>query len=141
MLTYESTATIAAPPEAIWAILTDAPRYSRWDSGIERVEGSIAPGEKVKLHTEVQPGRAYPVRVGDVEPGRRMTWTGGMPLGLFKGVRRFTLTPEENGATRFEMREDFSGPLLPLISRSMPDLGPAFERFAKGLKAEAERAG
>jgi hypothetical protein len=141
MLSYEATTTIAATPDAIWAILTDAPRYSRWDSGIEQVEGMIAPGEKITLHTEVQPGRAYPVKVGDVEPTRHMTWTGGMPLGLFKGVRSFSLTPAENGATRFDMREDFTGPLLPLIGRSMPDLAPSFERFATGLKAEAERSG
>ena len=141
MLTYETTTTIAAGPDAIWSILTDAPRYSRWDSGIERIEGTIAPGEKIKLLTEVQPGRTYPVRVDEVSPGRQMTWTGGMPLGMFKGVRTFNLAPEENGSTRFEMREVFSGPLLPLIGRSMPDLGPSFERFAKGLKAEAERAG
>jgi hypothetical protein len=140
MLTYETTTAIAASPDAIWSILTDAPRYSQWDSGIERIEGTIAPGEKVTLHTEVQPGRAYPVKVEDVSPAQRMTWTGGMPLGLFKGVRRFTLTPEENGSTRFDMREDFSGPLLPLIGRSMPDLAPTFERFARGLKAEAERS-
>jgi hypothetical protein len=140
MLTYETTTAIAASPDAIWSILTDAPRYSQWDSGIERIEGTIAPGEKVTLHTEVQPGRAYPVKVDDVSPARGMTWTGGMPLGLFKGVRRFTLTPEENGSTRFDMREDFSGPLLPLIGRSMPDLAPTFERFARGLKAEAERS-
>ena len=141
MLSYETSAMIAASPETIWSILTDAPGYSGWDSGIERIEGTIAPGEKVKLHTEVQPGRTFGVKVGDVEPARRMTWTGGMPLGLFKGVRSFTLTPEGSGATRFDMREDYSGPLLPLISRSMPDLGPSFERFSSGLKAEAERAG
>jgi hypothetical protein len=141
MLSYETTTTIAATPDAIWAILTDAPRYSRWDSGIEQVEGTIAPGEMITLHTEVQPGRAYQVKVGDVEPTRHMTWTGGMPLGLFKGMRSFSLTPAENGATRFDMREDFTGPLLPLIGRSMPDLAPSFERFATGLKAEAERSG
>jgi hypothetical protein len=39
------------------------------------------------------------------------------------------------------MREEFSGPLPPVIGRSMPDLAPSFERFAKGLKAEAERSG
>jgi hypothetical protein len=70
-----------------------------------------------------------------------MTWTGGMPLGLFKGVRTFTLTPEGSGSTTFTMREEYSGPLLPLIWRSMPDLGPSFEQFANGLKQRAESAG
>ena len=61
-----------------------------------------------------------------------MTWSGGMPLGLFKGVRTFTLAPE-NGATRFTMREEYTGPMLPLIWRSMPDLRA--EQFAQVLKA------
>jgi hypothetical protein len=69
-----------------------------------------------------------------------MTWAGGMPLGLFRGVRTFTLTPAADGATtRFTMREEYSGPLLPLIGRSMPDLGPSFQQFARGLKERAER--
>jgi hypothetical protein len=29
--------------------------------------------------------------------------------------------------------------MLPLIWRSMPDLGPSFEQFARGLKARAEQ--
>ena len=53
-----------------------------------------------------------------------------MPLGLFRGVRTFTLAPEANGTTRFHMREEYTGPMLPLIWRSMPDLGPSFEQFA-----------
>ena len=61
-----------------------------------------------------------------------------MPLGLFKGVRTFTLTPSEGGPTRFHMREEYTGPLLGPIWRSMPDLGPSFEQFARGLKARAE---
>jgi hypothetical protein len=37
------------------------------------------------------------------------------------------------------MREEYTGPLLGPIWRSMPDLGPSFEQFARGLKARAER--
>lgn len=119
-------------------MLADAPSYPEWDSGVERVEGEIAPGKRIKVYSEVNPGRAFPVTVAELEPGRRMTWRGGMPLGLFRGVRTFTLTPEGEGRTRFEMREEFSGPLLPLIWRSMPDLGPSFRQFASGLKQRAE---
>jgi hypothetical protein len=36
------------------------------------------------------------------------------------------------------MREEYSGPMLPLIWRSMPDLQPSFDKFAAGLKARAE---
>ena len=136
---YDASATIDARPEQVWAILIDAPAYPQWDSGVQKVEGRIAPGEKIKVVSEANPGRAFPVKVAQFEPGRRMVWSGGMPLGLFKGMRTFTLTPE-GSATRFDMREEYTGPLLPLIWKSMPDLGPSFEQFARGLKAKAEAA-
>jgi hypothetical protein len=36
------------------------------------------------------------------------------------------------------MREEFTGPMVSLIWRSMPDLGPTFTKFAEGLKARVE---
>jgi hypothetical protein len=140
MKSYEAETTIDASPDAIWRILTDAPAYAAWDSGVERVEGTIAPGETIRVRSEANPGRAFPVKVTDYQPGRSMTWSGGMPLGLFKGVRTFTLSPQDAGPTRFRMREEYTGPLLAVIWRTMPDLGPSFEQFARGLKARAEEA-
>jgi hypothetical protein len=139
MKAYDATAEIQASPETIWAILTDAPGYQAWDSGIERVDGRIAPGEKITVRSRANPGRAFPVRVTEFTPGERMVWSGGMPLGLFRGVRTFVLAPGSDGSTRFGMREEYSGPLLPLIWRSMPDLGPSFRQFANGLRQRAER--
>jgi hypothetical protein len=138
MRAYEATATINAPPERIWAILTDGTAYADWDSGVDRVEGRIAPGETITVYSKASPGRAFPVKVTDVVPNQQMTWSGGMPLGLFRGVRTFRLSPAGDRATRFHVREEYSGPLLPVIWRSMPDLGPSFTQFATGLKARAE---
>jgi hypothetical protein len=61
-----------------------------------------------------------------------------MPLGLFTGVRTYRLASEGDGVTRFTMREEFSGPLVPIIGRSMPDFQPSFDQFARGLKARVE---
>jgi hypothetical protein len=138
MRAYEATATINAPPERIWAILTDGAAYADWDSGVDRVEGRIAPGETITVYSQASPSRAFPVKVTDVVPSEQMTWSGGMPLGLFRGVRTFRLTPADDGATRFHVREEYTGPLLLMIWRSMPDLGPSFTQFANGLKARAE---
>jgi hypothetical protein len=135
---YEVTTDIRAPAERIWEIITDASSYADWDSGVERIEGRIAPDERIKVFSELNPGRGFPIRVTEFEPPARMTWTGGMPLGLFKGVRTFRLEPGSDSATRFEMREQFSGPLLPLMRRTMPDFGPSFDQYAAGLKALAE---
>jgi hypothetical protein len=138
---YEVSSTIDAEPRAIWAILIDAPGYAGWDSVVERVEGRVARGEKIKVLSKVNPGRAFPVRVTELMPEKRMTWTGGMPLGLFKGVRTYSLSPQSDGTTRFNMREEYTGPLLPLIWRTMPDLTASFEQFAAGLKQRAESDG
>ena len=61
-----------------------------------------------------------------------------MPLGLFKGERTFTLTQVDSHTTRFTMREEYTGLMLPLIWGSIPDLGPSFQQFASGLKTQAE---
>lgn len=139
MKEFIASTTIKASPETIWAILTDAPGYPEWDPNVDRIEGRIAPGEKITAFTKLSPGRAFPVTVSEFVPGQKMTWTGGMPLGLFKGERTFTLSPQGNGTVKFTVRELFSGPLLPLIGRSLPDLNAAFEQFVAGLKQRAER--
>lgn len=141
MKAYEASTTIAATPERVWTVLTDGSGWTTWDSGVERLDGEIAPGGKVKVTSSANPGRAFPVKVTEFTPPRSMTWTGGMPLGLFRGVRTFTLTPDGQDATRFTMREEYTGPLLPLIWRTMPDLGPSFEQFATGLRQRVERSG
>jgi hypothetical protein len=136
---YESSARIDAAPEKVWAILTDASGYPQWNPAVDRVEGEIAPGRKIKLFVPISPGRAFPLTVAEFQPPRRMVWTGSMPLGLFRGVRTFTLTPPAaDGATEFHMREEFTGLMLPLIWRSMPDFSEAFAQFADGLKQRAE---
>src|SRR4051794_9318497 len=124
MKSYESEATIDASPDAIWAILTDAPAYCAWDSGVDRVEGTIAPGETIKVHSQANPGRAFPVKVTDYKPGQSMTWNGGMPLGLFRGVRTFTLEPRNGGPTPFPMPAEPTRPPFPLIGGPRPHPGP-----------------
>ena len=135
---YSAETTIDAPADLVWSILADGAGYSRWASGVERVEGDIADGRKIKLFSKVNPGRAFPLKVAVLEPTRVMTWTGGMPLGLFKGVRTITLAGVSPLKTSFTMREVFSGPMLNAVAKKMPDLQPSFDQFAAGLKAEAE---
>ncbi len=138
MKSYEVRCTIDAPPERVWAHLTDAAALASGGLGVLRLEGTIAPGARLKVWSEISPKRAFAVQVAELSPYRRMVWSGGMPLGLFTGVRTFSLTPA-GGKTDFHMREEFRGLLAPLIGRSIPDLTPSFDKFARGLRALAER--
>lgn len=122
MNSFATRIEIAAAPEAIWSLLTDAPGYPKWNSTVERIDGTISPGNKLKVFTAASPGRAFPLTVSHFEPPKRMVWSGGMPLGLFKGERTYQLTAIGGGKTEFAMREAFTGVLAPMITKSIPDL-------------------
>ena len=138
MKSFSATTTIDATPEAVWAVLTDAPAYPSWNTTVTRVDGRIAQNEKITVHAKISAGRAFPVKVTTFDAPRRMVWTGGMPLGLFKGERSFELAAAPGGGVTFSLREQFTGLLAPLIGKSIPDLQPAFDEFAACLKARAE---
>lgn len=129
---------VRASPATIWALLTDAQDYPRWNSTVQSIEGTIARGETIRLKASIAPSRTFNLRVTTLVPNERMVWQDGTPL--FWGVRRYALTPRGDGATDVTMAEVFSGLMLPLIARSLPDQGPSFERFLADLKAEAERS-
>lgn len=133
---------IRAPAERVWSILVDLPAWPSWNSSVVAVEGTIAPGAKITVRPKLDPRQAFPVRVAALEPPRRMVWRGGLPAGfLFKGVRTFELTPRADGdGVDFRMHERFSGLMAPLITRSIPDLQPAFDELAGCLKRRAEGA-
>ncbi len=135
---YESSVNIQATPDQIWPILVDAGSWSAWDSGVDDVEGVIAPGKKITIKSQAAPGRAFPVRVTTFDPGAKLEFTGGMPLGLFTGVRTYLLTRQGADGSVFTMREDYTGPLVRMIARSMPDLQPSFDQFTAGLKQRVE---
>ena len=138
MKSFEATTTIQASPETIWQILTDAEGYPKWDPNMTKLEGTVALGHKIKAYTTLDPGRAFPAKVTVFEPGRKMVWASGLPLGLFKGERTFTITPKGDGSVTFKSQEVFSGLLMPIFGRAIPDLTQTFRDFVAGLKQEAE---
>ncbi|MGJ8529124.1 SRPBCC family protein [Maritalea sp.] len=134
---FEATSTINATPEKIWAALTNTQDLMSWPSGITSLKGKIAKGEKLELQAEAAPGRTFKLKVVRFFPNQSMTWASGMPFGLFKGQRTYSLTPDGD-QTHFKMREEFTGAMLPMIWKSIPDLNPSFKQFADGLKTHVE---
>lgn len=129
---------IAAPRESVWRLLTDADSYERWNRAVVSITGPIAEGETISLISTLDPKRTFKLHVAEMSAPARMVWADGMPLGLFRGVRTFTLDSIAGG-TRFSMVEEYTGPLAGLITRMIPDMSESFQTYADGLKAEAER--
>jgi len=140
MREFEASIAITAEPERIWSILTELSSWPEWDPACERIEGRLELGAKLVVYSTLAPGRGFPVRVSELIPCEKMTWTGGMPLGLFRGVRTFTLRDRQRDSAVFTLHEVFSGPMLKLIGGRLPDMTDPFAQFVKGLKHRAELA-
>lgn len=136
-LNYEASTLIDASPQTVWAVLLDTAKWPEWDPFCIRIDGEVKLGNKVTAWTKLSPKRGFPVKVTELTPNQRMVWSGGMPFGLFKGVRTYSLEAQ-GGKTSFSMREEFSGPMLFMIKGSLPDMTEPFQAFVDGLKARAE---
>lgn len=131
------TRHIDAPPETVWGLLTDADSYDAWNDAVVSIEGSIEMGRTIKLVSVVNPDRTFKLKVAEMDSPHHMVWSDGMPFGLFKGERTYTLAPVRGG-TDFTMTEVFSGLMSGLIVKSIPDMTESFNQFAEGLKTAAE---
>src|SRR5215218_9611884 len=106
-VSYASASSIAAAPDRVWALLTDAAAYPSWNPTVVKIDGTIAVGQKIRLVSTLDPKRTFKLAVAEAEAPRRMVWSSGMPLGLFTGRRTYTLTPRADGGTDFAMEERF----------------------------------
>lgn len=134
---YAIGRTIHAPPDVVWAVLTDGPAFTAWNSTVVSLDGAIALGETIDLVSKVDEKRTFHLTVSEFTPSSRMVWEDGN--NVFKGVRTFTLAPTDDGGTAFTMKEAFTGSLIKAIAKKLPDFGPSFDAFAADLAREAER--
>jgi uncharacterized protein YndB with AHSA1/START domain len=127
---------IAASPETVWSLLTDASAYPSWNTTVTSIEGSIAKDQKIALRAKIDPKRTFKLRVSAFEPARKMVWEDGGKA--FRGVRTFTLEATPDGTTNVTMREVLTGTMMAMIEPKLPDFRPSFTQFAADLKAAAE---
>jgi hypothetical protein len=123
---------IKADKSIIWALLTDASDYQRWNSTIISIVGTITKGGKIQLKSTLDPKRDFKLSIKEIEVGTKLVWGDSM------GKRIYTLTSKGNGLTNFSMNEKIGGPLFPLFAKMIPSFDKAFEQFASDLKKEAE---
>lgn len=124
--------TLPAAPQRLWDLLTDAAGWPAWNPGVSRVDGRIALGEKLTVHPKA-PGRPFTAKVVAFEPPFHMVWQGGLPGGLLKITRTYSLRPSGPDETAFDLREVCLGPLARWMDRRRPDLQPSFDALAVGL--------
>jgi uncharacterized protein YndB with AHSA1/START domain len=124
--------TIHADPGIVWALLTHASDFPRWNSTITSIKGEIREGGTVELKSILDEKRTFKLKIKEFVPEKRLVWGDAM------GSRAYTLTPGESGVTIFTMTEKIGGPLFPLFAGAIPSFDDVFERYAADLKREAE---
>lgn len=123
---------IQADKTLLWALLTNASDYPRWNSTVISIDGSITEGGKIQLKSKLDRKRVFKLFVKEFEPERKLVWGDAM------GKRIYELKTLSNGLTNFSMNEKIGGPIFPFLAKMIPSFDQSFEQFANDLKKEAE---
>jgi hypothetical protein len=139
MKTMSATIRIDAPPEAVWAVLTDLARYPEWNPLFRKASGQVAVGNRITLRS-VHPanGRLMTVKpkITVADPDAELSWVSSLP-GIISGEHHFALTPVDGG-TRLEQGETFRGLLAAFPLKTFTRAEVSFQGLNEALKKRAE---
>ena len=103
---------IHAPPERVWAVVSDVEHYHCWNPFFVNARGTLREGESltVTMKPVGKDTQTFSPTVLEVKPGASITWRGrlGVP-GLFDGRHTLSLERVDATHTRFVQEESFSG--------------------------------
>lgn len=139
----ETAIDIMAPPERVWAILTDFAAYPSWNPYIVSAYGKPAAGAWLEVHIQRRGRRTMMFRptvlVADVN--RELRWRGRLLMpGMFGGEHFFRIE-DRSGTVHFVHGQAFSGLLVGLIRGPLSTTRAGFEAMNLALKERAERSG
>jgi hypothetical protein len=132
-------AYISAPPEAVFAVLTDFARYPEWNALNLVAEGECRLGARVKTRAFSPLDPARPVSLSLVitrlEPPHLLCWVGEVPL-FFRGEHGFALSAKGAG-TQLTHTENIGGLMAAFVGsrRILREFTPYYEQFNASLAA------
>jgi len=133
---------IPAPPEQVWEILADTPRYPEWNPFIVALRGELQSGQDIKFHFRIPPAPRLPgsATVLNAEPNSELRWAGQLIWSwLFRAEHYHLLTLAEGQRTHFEHGEIFSGLLAQLTWPLLRTFAtPVYKRFNQALLERVE---
>ena len=135
---FEVTVDIAAPPEIVWAIMTDAARWHEWTPSVTSIRlldvGPLRVGSRALFRQPRFPPARWTVTA--LEPGRSFTWKSGAP-GMWVHAHHSVVPAPAGSRARLSVKyEGFVGQLLGRLTRTITERYLALER--DGLKRRSE---
>jgi len=110
--TASAEAVILAPLNVVWSVLTKIDEWSRWNPDVSRVElrNPLTPG--TEFHWKTGSGASNVSTLQEVEPERRVAWTG-RTLGI-RAVHVWTFA-EQDGGVLVRSEESFDGFIFKVV--------------------------
>jgi carbon monoxide dehydrogenase subunit G len=125
---------VEAPPDRVWAVLSDPSRWPEIDDAIHDVQVDGPAATDVRF-TWANGKARMKSRFAVVDPGREIAWTGTSSGA--KAVHRHLLEATGDGSTVVHTEESMAGPMLTLFYPSAK-LTAATKTWLEGLKRAAE---
>ena len=123
-------------------MLTYFPDYPKWNPYLVSIQGSLSPGQRLKIQARLPQGREYKFSplVVKVIPATELRWRRRRLIeGAFDRELAFLIVPNGIKGVRFIQREHFSGMLVSLVMPFVTEkTHKAFNLMNLALKRTAE---
>ncbi len=141
-MNIERTIEISAPPERIWAVMSDIARWPEWTPSVTSVEllddGQFRIGMRARVKQPRLPAAVWTVTA--VDPGRRFTWESVAPGLTSIGDHRIEVRGTSS-VTRVTLTLTWRGWMTPLIRLFFGRLSRRYVQMeAESLKRRSEAA-
>ena len=136
----EQTIDINAPPERVWAVMTDVEKWPEWTESMKSVkrleEGPFGLGSTARLRIRRAPTGVF--KVTQFTEGRSFTWEN-KSFGIL-GVASHVIEPDGAGS-KVTLSVTFSGPMATLFKwMIVPPSRENVRMEAEGLKRRSEES-
>ena len=123
---------IAAPPEAVWDVLTDTEHYQEWNPTQVEIRGAHALGSKLVAVFDAPEVTPFEVEltVSEMEAPHLLRQRGGVP-GIITFDHRWTVTPTEHGSLVVQHEVDRG---IYLLFWDSSWIEPAYKRASEALR-------
>lgn len=132
---------IDAPPDEVWAVLTDFAAYHEWNPFISGLRGKLEPGARLRVELSYADGRHTSFRpsVVSVKPAEELRWIARLWFkGLFDGEHFFLLAALDGNRTRLVQGENFSGLFVKMAANTLTQNARGFVGMNAALKRRVE---
>ena len=130
--TFHVEIEIAAPPEAVWAVLTDTEHYREWNPTQVEIRGAHALGSKLVAVFDAPEVTPFEVEltVSEMDAPYLLRQRGGVP-GIITFDHRWTVTPTEHGSLVVQHEVDRG---IYLFFWDSSWIEPAYKRASEALR-------